>query len=127
MCIRDSICENLAHVRFQGGRDGDGGEIGTAAAQRLDHSFYRNPLEAGADQDGAFQQDVYKRQEVTFFPSPYGIGIGNAGVNIAEAVFIFQGAGFAAEKVFVRRDFDGVVIPVGGSKFWLGKKNPSPP
>ena len=58
---------------------------------------------------------VFQCGEVTFFPSPYGIGIGNAVVNIAEAVFIFQGAGFAAEKVFVRRDFDGVVIPVGGS------------
>ena len=58
---------------------------------------------------------VFQCGEVAFFPSPYGIGIGNAVVNIAEAVFIFQGAGFAAEKVFVRRDFDGVVIPVGGS------------
>lgn len=58
---------------------------------------------------------VLQRGEVAFLPSPYGIGIGNAVVDIAEAVFIFQGAGFAAEKVLVRRDFDGVVIPVGRS------------
>ena len=64
------ICENLAHVRFQGGRDGDGGEIGTAAAQRLDHSFFRNPLEAGADQDVAFQQVLVHQRWVNVVDAP---------------------------------------------------------
>ena len=56
---------------------------------------------------------VLQRGKVAFLPAPDGVGVGNTVVNVAEAVFVFQGARLAAEKVFVRRDLYGVVVPVG--------------
>ena len=89
------VGENLAEVGLDGGGDGDGGEVGAAAAEGGDAAVRGLPLEAGDDDDGTIGEGPQDGLGLDIEDA----GLGVAGIGEEAGLRAGHGDGLAAHGV----------------------------